>query len=378
MKVGSLNVLITGSSGFVGRNLCLALTAHPEHRVFRFDLDHRESDLDEGLQKADVIFHLAGVNRPKHVEEFMTGNRDFTETICQKLYALGRTPRIVLASSIQTQLSNPYGASKLAAEEVLRSYSLQPDASVVVYRLKNLFGKWCRPNYNAVTATFCYNIANDLPIQISNRDNIVDLTYIDDVIKAFMRELRITTVPGLNFAKELHSTRITLGDLAKRIQAFHDSRTSLKLPNYSDRFTRALYATYLSYLEPANFDYQLEKKSDPRGSLAEFLKSPQLGQIFISRTKPGITRGNHYHNTKAEKFLVVQGEAIIRFRHVEKKDVIEFRVRGEDYHVVDIIPGYTHSIQNVGAGELVTLFWSSEVFDPDRTDTMPLPVFVTE
>jgi UDP-2-acetamido-2,6-beta-L-arabino-hexul-4-ose reductase len=238
----------------------------------------------------------------------------------------------------------------------------------VAHRLKNLFGKWCRPNYNSVTATFCYNIAHDLPIDISDPAREMELTYIDDVVSAFQAELA-PGVPGFRYAGQLTSNRVTLGELAETIRAFRRMRSDLQAPDYSQPFIRALYATYLSYLDPADFGYSLASKADQRGSLAEFIKAPAIGQVFVSRTRPGVTRGNHYHHTKVEKFLVLQGEAVIRLRHILETEAVEYRVRGEDYRVIDIPPGYTHSIQNVGDGEVVTLFWADEVFDPDRSDT---------
>jgi UDP-2-acetamido-2,6-beta-L-arabino-hexul-4-ose reductase len=219
-----------------------------------------------------------------------------------------------------------------------------------------------------VTATFCYNTAHDLPVSISDPAREMDLTYVDDVVNAFLEELA-PGVPGFRYAGELTFYRVTLGELAEIIRAFRQTRSSLKAPDYSQPFIRALYATYVSYLDPADFGYSLTPKADQRGSLAEFIKSPGIGQVFVSRTQPGVTRGNHYHDTKVEKFLVLQGEAIIRLRHILESEVVEYRVRGEDYRVVDIPPGYTHSIQNVGDEEVVTLFWADEVFDPDRTDT---------
>jgi UDP-2-acetamido-2,6-beta-L-arabino-hexul-4-ose reductase len=368
-----MKVLVTGANGFVGRNLCVELGRRTELELRRFDLDSPEQALEDGLAEAEVVYHLAGVNRPPTVEEFFEGNAQLTRRICSRLVALGRKPKLVLSSSIQASTDNPYGASKRAAEDSLRDYAEKTSGAAVVYRLKNLFGKWCRPNYNSVTATFCHNIAHGLPIQISDPDHRVDLTYIDDVVAAFLAELADAR-PGFRMAEDLPAYAISLGDLAKLVTSFKASRTTLLLPDFSDSFQRAVYATYLSYLPTDAFGYGLATKTDPRGSLAELIKQPALGQIFISRTKPGITRGNHFHHTKVEKFLVVEGEAVIRFRLVEGDEVIAYRVRGDEYRVVDIPPGYTHSIENVGDGDLVTLFWASEIFDPARPDTAFLPV----
>jgi UDP-2-acetamido-2,6-beta-L-arabino-hexul-4-ose reductase len=361
-------VLVTGSKGFIGKNLCAVLRRREDVKLYEYDIDRKQAELDVALQQVDCIIHLAGVNRPEDPKEFETGNVGSLKEICSKLQELGRAPKIILSSSIQAVLDNPYGVSKRLAEEELQRFSADTGAECVVYRFKNLFGKWCRPNYNSVTATFCHNIANDLPIQISDPAHEIDLTYIDDVVEAFIAEMESVS-PGFRFAPPLPSKRISLGELAEKIKSFREIRSRLNLPDFRDTFERALYGTYLSYLNNQEFEYGLDIKADQRGSLAEFLKSPSMGQIFVSHTRPGITRGNHYHHTKTEKFLVLQGEAVIRFRHIDSDQVLEYRVRGEDYRVLDIPPGYTHSIENVGQDELVTLFWASEMFDPEKPDT---------
>ena len=361
-------VLVTGSNGFVGKNLCVVLRCREDIELYEYDLDKKQAELNAALQQVDFVIHLAGVNRPKEPKEFEAGNAGSLKEICTKLQEVGREPKIILSSSIQAELDNPYGISKRRAEEALQRFAKDTGADCVVYRFKNLFGKWCRPYYNSVTATFCHNIANGLPIQISDPYYEVDLTYIDDVVEAFMHELESVS-PGFRFARPLPSKRISLGELAEKIRSFREMRVSLNLPDFKDVFERSLYGTYLSYLNNHEFEYSLDIKADQRGSLAEFLKSSSMGQIFVSRTRPGITRGDHYHHTKTEKFLVLQGEAVIRFRHIDSDQVLEYRVRGENYRVVDIPPGYTHSIENVGQDVLVTLFWASEMFDPDRADT---------
>ena len=312
-------VLVTGSKGFVGRNLCAVLRQREDVELYEYDVDNKPKELDSALGKIDCIIHLAGVNRPEDPKEFETGNAGSLKEICSKLQEVGRAPKIVLSSSIQAELDNPYGVSKRLAEEELQRFSADTGAECVVYRFKNLFGKWCRPNYNSVTATFCHNIANDLPIQISDPFNEIELTHIDDVVEAFVHEMESGT-PGFRFAEPLAATRITLGELAAKIRSFRDMRTSLVLPDFSNDFERALYGTYLTYMNEKEFEYGLDIKTDQRGSLAEFLKSPAMGQIFVSRTKPGVTRGDHYHHTKTEKFLVLEGEAVIRFRHIQPED----------------------------------------------------------
>ena len=342
-----MNVLVTGSKGFVGKNLCSVLRRREDVTLYEQDLDTPHVVFKEALRKADIIIHLAGVNRPKDVAEFETGNGGSLKHVCTALETIDRAPKIVLSSSIQAELENPYGISKRNAESRLRYFVEKTGAEGVVYRFKNLFGKWCRPNYNSVTATFCHNIARGLPIQISDPKNEIDLTYIDDVVSALLSELAPGT-PGFRIASPIPSRRISLGALADKIHSFKESRETLVLSDFADHFDRALYATYLSYLEPSGFGYGLEVKTDQRGSLAEFIKATAVGQIFVSHTRPGVTRGHHFHHTKTEKFLVVSGIGVIRFRHIEREEVIEHTIRGEDYRVLDIPPGYTHSITNVG------------------------------
>lgn len=366
-------VLITGGRGFLGRNLAAHLTERKDCEIRIFGRENTADDLKNGLLSADVIFHLAGINRPQDSTEFERGNVGLTERICQLLRELGRSPKIVFSSSIQAETENPYGASKAKAEDVLRQFSADTGACVRIYRLKNLFGKWCRPNYNSVVATFCHNIANDLPIVVSDPIREVELSYVDDVVAEFLTEINRQQTSGSPGA-DIQMYRIRLGDLAGRIQAFHEMSSTLTLPDFAEWFNRALYATYLSYVPSAVRQHSLEIRSDVRGSLAEFVKQKHFGQIFVSRTKPGVTRGNHYHHTKAEKFFVVEGDGLIRMRAVEGGPIEEYSVSGSDYQVVDIPPGFTHSITNVGVREMVTLFWSSEMFDPNLPDTYYLNV----
>jgi UDP-2-acetamido-2,6-beta-L-arabino-hexul-4-ose reductase len=365
----ALKTLVTGAKGFVGKNLCTALKWLDDVELYEYDIDNTPEELADWLQKAQVIVHLAGVNRPQSPDEYQTGNTGLTEDICRLLIQNACAPKILLSSSIQVDMNNPYGDSKRGAEEALRHYCEDTGAEVVVYRFKNLYGKLCRPNYNSVTATFCCNIAHGLPVQISDPAREIDLTYIDDVVETIISEIKASEQPGFRFADPLPSHNISLGELAAKIQSFRDSRSTLLLPDFGDEFTKRLYSTYLSYLEENDFSYQLDVKSDDRGCLAEFVKSPGFGQIFVSRTNPGVTRGNHFHHTKTEKFMVVEGKGIIRFRKINSDQVLEYSVSGEQFIVVDIPPGYTHSIENVGDTEMVTLFWACEMFDPDRPET---------
>jgi UDP-2-acetamido-2,6-beta-L-arabino-hexul-4-ose reductase len=365
-----MKVLVTGSNGFIGKHLVDALRHLNGTEVIGYDLGNTEAELRAALAQADAVFHLAGVNRPKDASEFHTGNASLTEQVCSIIREIGRSPLIVLSSSTQAELDNPYGASKREAESTVERYAAEANAPAVVFRLTNVFGKWCRPNYNSVVATFCNNIANDLPITISNAAHELELVYVDEVVAAFLSTLADPPESGKAVRRTASPTfRITLGDLAATIRAFRESRVNLRVPNFSDGLVKRLYPTYLSYLPKDGFGYGLDIKTDPRGSLAEFVKSEPAGQIFVSRTKPGITRGNHYHHTKTEKFLVVEGDAVIRFRSIHGDEVIEYPVRGDEYRVVDIPPGYTHSITNVGTGEMVVLFWSCEPFDPQHPDT---------
>ena len=370
-----MNIVITGAAGFLGRNLAAWLTPLPAHRVRGFDRDDSWEALAAGLDEADFVFHLAGINRPDSEQEFISGNVGLTQQICDQLLQRGRAVPLLLSSSIQATLDNPYGRSKAEAEVVVADYARQSGAAVRIYRLANIFGKWSRPNYNSVVATFCYNIARDLPITISDPTRQLTLVYVDDVMRHFVGELATAHESGgVQQCAAAPVAQITLGELAARLREFRAVRSTLQMPDFGDPLIGKLYATYLSYLPQDAFAYELDRKCDNRGCLAEFVKLPAFGQIFVSRTAPGVTRGNHYHHTKTEKFLVLEGEACVRFRRIDDDAVIEYRVTGSDMRVVDIPPGYTHSLENSGASELVTLFWASEIFDPGQPDTAFLPV----
>lgn len=370
-KIGKF--VVTGSKGFIGRNLMEALRRCPNVEVKGFDIDSSFENLATALRESDAVFHLAGVNRPDRIEEYEEGNHVFTKKLCTILEESNKTPLIVFSSSIQVGLENPYGKSKLRAENELKDWSKRTGAGVSMFRLKNVFGKWCRPNYNSVVATFCHNMTRGLPITISDPVKKIELVYIDDVISAFINCLK-NPPQGYEFRNVSPFFIITLGELARKVEMFRDSRESIFLPDFSDSFTKRLYATYISYLEKRDFAYRLDTREDARGELAEFLKQANFGQIFISRTKPGITRGNHFHHTKVEKFFVVEGNAIIRFRMIDRDEILQYQVSGKDFKVVDIPPGYTHSIENIGHDDLITLFWADEVFNPKDPDTYHLDV----
>lgn len=369
-----LPVLVTGSAGFIGRNLCAALKRRGDIRLLEFDLVRSRKVLAEYLSAAKIVFHLAGVNRPHNDDEFRIGNADFTSEICNILLEGTNRPAIVFSSSIQADLDNAYGASKKQAEEVLDDYRRRTGSSVTVYRLPNVFGKWSRPNYNSVVSTFCYNIARDLDITISDPARELELVYIDDVVAQFQRHLdEFHDVAGL-YGTVSRSFKTTLGQLAENIRSLHAINDSLVVPDLTDELMRCLHATYLSSLPGDGFATSVQLNSDPRGWLFELIKSEHFGQIFVSKTKPGITRGNHYHDTKLEKFCVIQGEGLIRFRRVDVGEIINYPVNDQNIQVVDIPPGYTHSIENTGKEDLICLFWANEIFDHSRPDTYYVPV----
>jgi len=362
--------LITGSDGFIGKNLLASLMKVDDARILTFDIKDDKKKLSSHLEIADIVYHLAGVNRPEKDDEFNTGNTELTENILKELERMRKCATIVFSSSIQAELDNPYGVSKKRAEDLLIKYSDKLGGFVHIYRLPNVFGKWCRPNYNSVVATFCHNISQGLDITISDETIELELVYIDDVINEFVKFLTNPTHRrGKLFCEIDRKFTVTLGDLAKKIYQLRDIRSSLIVPDLSDDFNRCLHATYLSYLGKNQFSYALDMKTDNRGWLTELIKSKHFGQIFVSKTYKGIVRGNHYHNSKIEKFCVIQGEAEIKFRHVLNGEIISYRVGGAKIEVVDIPPGYTHSIENISNEEMIVIFWANQIYDPDYPDT---------
>lgn len=368
------NILITGAGGFIGRNLTVRLKELEKYELFLFDQDDSEDDLNAYLSKADVIFHLAGVNRPTDNSEFAKVNKGLTERIISLLKENKLSPKIIFSSSIQAELDNPYGLSKKNAEDALINFSKGTGTSVRIYRLSNVFGKWCRPNYNSVVATFCHNIANGLPIQVNNPASEISLIYIDDIVNDFISRIEEEPASFSDFDYISPVFTVTLAELSEKLYSFKGMRQTLILPDFSDLFTKYLYTTYLSYLPENKFSYKLTSHSDDRGSLTELIKSLQFGQIFVSTTKPGITRGNHYHHTKVEKFCVIKGKGRISFRKIDGGKIISYDVTGEQIEMVDIPPGYTHKIENTGDEEMIVLFWSNEMFSKDKPDTYFLKV----
>jgi len=366
-------VLVTGAEGFIGKNLRAHLQEIEDLEIFIYDIDNTEEQLIKYAKEADFIFHLAGVNRPKTTSEFDQGNHGLTAKLLAILKENKKRTPFLITSSTQALEDNPYGISKRKAEEEVFAYGKEAGASVYIYRLPNVFGKWSRPNYNSVVATFCYNIVRDLPITIHDPHTQLTLAYIDDVCREFISVLE-GKVQKNGICQIPVTYQITLQELADTLYDLSANRHSLVMPSLKDPLMRALYATYLSFLPDSGFGYELDQKRDERGWLAEFIKSEDFGQIFISKTKPGITRGNHWHHTKVEKFLVIQGEAIVSFRKVNGEKRIEYKVCGEEPKVLDIPAGYTHAITNIGDTDLITLFWASEIFDLNLPDTYYLEV----
>ena len=375
-----MNILVTGVRGFVGQNLIAALKNIQDGKdkttgmtrelcLMPYDLNTDPKLLDEYCSKADFVFNLAGVNRPKDPAEFMSGNFGFSSTLLETLKKHHNTCPVLLSSSIQAMLDNPYGQSKKAGEELFFTYGRETGAKVLVYRLPNLFGKWCRPNYNSAVATFCYNIAHDLPITVNDRSAQMTLVYIDDLVAEFLRALQGKENREGDYCRVPVEHKITLGEIVDLLYSFKASREDRSVPDMSDPFTKKLYASYLSYLPEDGFSYPLKMNEDNRGSFTEILRTADRGQFSVNISKPGISKGNHWHNTKNEKFLVVSGRGVIRFRKIGETVVQEYFVSGDKLEVVDIPTGYTHNIENLGETDLVTFMWCSECFDPNYPDT---------
>lgn len=362
-------IAVTGARGFIGSNLAVRLRERGYH-VVPLPHDVGLPSLKDLLSRVDAVIHLAGVNRPQDETEFTIGNRDWTKIL---VTALGsRTTPVLYASSIQAELDNPYGRSKRAAEDVLVAHRKASGASVTIFRLPNVFGKWCRPNYNSVVATFCYNISHELPISINDPNRVLKLVYVDDVITRMIEALESPAANPTPIVEPVYE--ISLGELAAQLKRFHASRLSLVTGAVGTGFLRALNATYLSYLEPESFDYKLTAHTDPRGKFVEMLRTPDAGQFSFFTAHPGITRGGHYHHTKTEKFLVLQGRARFGFRHVLTDQTYELVTTGEEARVVEAIPGWSHDITNIGDDIMIVMLWASEMFDRDKPDTVAAKV----
>ena len=364
-----MKILVTGAKGFVGQNLIAELNNQKAGEVFEYDVDTEPSLLDDYCKQADFVFHLAGVNRPKEQTEFMQGNFGFTSTLLDTLKKHKNTCHVLISSSTQAALDNPYGTSKKAGEELMFAYGKEMGAKVLVYRLPNVFGKWCRPNYNSAVATFCHNIANDLPITVNDPTVMMNLVYIDDVVEEFLRALAGNESKTGKFCEVPVVHIVTLGEIVDLIKGFKASRKTLQVANMANEFEKKLSSTYLSYLPADQFSYPLKMNVDNRGSFTEIIRTVERGQFSVNIAKPGITKGNHWHHTKNEKFLVVSGKGLIQFRKIDTEEVIDYYVSGDKMEVVDIPPGYTHNIKNTGDTDLVTFMWANEVFNPDKPDT---------
>lgn len=370
-----MKILVTGAKGFIGKNLIAELRNRNYQDILEYDIDTKEEFIDTYCREADFVFHLAGVNRPKEQNEFMEGNFGFTSVLLDALKHNNNKCPIMLSSSTQAALNNPYGESKKAGEELLFNYSQETGAKVFVYRFPNVFGKWCRPNYNSAIATFCHNITHDLPIQVNDPEVVLDLVYIDDVVNELINALEGKANKkddGYSYVETVHTVK--LGEVANLINSFSASRDNRSIPDMSNPFEKKLYSTYLSYLPIDKFSYPLKMNVDNRGSFTEIIRTPDRGQVSVNISKPGITKGNHWHNTKNEKFVVVSGKALIQFRKVDSDEVIDYHVSGDKIEVVDIPVGYTHNIINEGDTDLVTIMWVNEAFDPEKPDTYYLEV----
>ncbi len=373
MALSNCRILVTGANGFIGRNLVVRLNELANITVSTFVRGDDVARLPQLLAQADAVVHLAGENRPADEAAFSQVNAGLTSALCDALQhefaANGRHVPLVLASSTQAERDNPYGRSKLAAEQAVLALAQATGNPCVVFRLPGVFGKWCRPNYNSVVATFCHNLARDLPIQINDPDASVKLVYVDDVVAALLAALEAPT-PGYVPGTVTPEYTITLGEMAEQIRAFADSRTTLMSERVGTGLVRALYATYVSYLPIEKFSYEVQQYADPRGVFVEMLKTPDSGQFSYFTAHPGITRGGHYHHTKTEKFLVIKGDALFRFRHLLTDELVELCTSGTTPQVVDTIPGWTHDITNVGDDEMVVMLWANENFDRQKPDTV--------
>lgn len=375
-----MKILVTGSNGFIGKNLCCTLRNIADGKdksfnidsditLYEYDIDTHPDLLDKYCMDCDFVFNLAGVNRTLDKNEFMKGNCEFSSVLLGNLKKHKNTCPVMLSSSIQADTDSPYGISKRAGEDLFFEYEKQTGAKVLIYRFTNVFGKWCNPNYNSVVATFCNNIANDLPITINDRNTSMTLAYIDDVVTEMINALSGDENREGKYCRVSTEYKAALGEIADLIYEFKSSRNDLSIPNLSDEFTKKLYATYLSYIPSGDFSYPLKMNIDNRGSFTEIIRTEDKGQFSVNILRPYEKKGNHYHNTKNEKFIVVSGSGVVRFRKIGNDEVIEYFVCGDKIEVVDIPVGYTHNIENLSDTDMVTFMWCSECFDANKPDT---------
>ena len=364
-----MRVTVTGANGFVGKNLIVYLQEQKNIQIDCVTRNTSETDLHEFLDRSDFVFHLAGENRPDSNDKFYLNNSNFTKKICSYFISNNKKTPILYTSSIQSSLDNDYGKSKKQAEEALESYAQSCDAQVFIYKLPNIFGKWSRPNYNSVVATFCYNVINNLPIINNAPEKVLELVYVDDVIKAFGKVLK-----NLKFSEIEITYKITLRELEEQIKSFKEINQTHVTLRVGTGLTRALYSTYLSFLNPSQFSYGLVKHEDPRGVFVEMLKTQDSGQFSYFTAHPGITRGGHYHHSKNEKFLVIKGKARFGFRHILSNEYFEIITDGKNPEVVETVPGWTHDITNIGTDEMIVMLWANEIFDRENPDTFACKV----
>lgn len=368
-----MKILVTGSNGFIAKNLIQFLSEKTDLEVLKFNRASTSEELQQVVLSADWIVHLAGVNRPVNEREFIEGNVSLTEQIANILKQAAKKTPIILSSSIQAERDNAYGQSKLGGEQILESLHQQQGNPVFICRLANVFGKWSRPNYNSAVATFCHNVVHDLPIQIHDANAVIRLVYVDDVVESFWNIIQGEVSVESIFAIQ-PEYQITVGELANILQGFKHSRETLITDRVGTGLTRALYSTYLSFFTPEQFDYSVPKYGDQRGVFVEMLKTPDAGQFSYFTAYPGITRGGHYHHSKTEKFLVIKGKALFKFKHVITEEFYELETSGDEPRIVETVPGWTHDITNIGDEEMVVMLWANEIFDRNKPDTYAMPL----
>ncbi len=362
-------VLVTGANGFIGKNLSFRLREEANIDVLTFLRKDSDEFLKKQLLESDLLIHLAGENRPKSSKMFVETNEGLTRKICNILEELGKKIPVIFTSSTQATINNDYGKSKLEAENILINFSKKSESPLYIYRLPGVFGKWCRPNYNSVVATFCHNIANNLEINIEDEERLIDLVYIDDVINNFIN-IANNIKGGIHQLSINEIYKISLGDLANLIKSFRESRNSLISERVGTGITRALYATYMSFLPVKDFSYKVISNEDERGTFVEMLKTKDTGQFSFFTAHPGVTRGGHYHNTKTEKFLILKGKGRFNFRNIISDEKYSIEVSCNDHTIVETIPGWSHDITNIGKEEMIVMLWANEIFDRDAPDTI--------
>lgn len=369
-----MKIIITGAEGFIGKNLVQRLNSEAKYNISEITRTTSFQDTELFLKDADFIFHLAGVNRSENKKEFLEGNKDFLAELINLLEKHNNYPPILFTSSIQAEQQSLYGESKKAAEILIKQYSEKNKVPCYIYQLPNVFGKWSKPNYNSVIATFCYNISRGLDIEINDPEKILSLVYIDDVVDEFLTTLTYKESQNQLYYKVVNIYEKKVKDIARFINNFYENREKGWLPNLSDTFIKNLYSTYLSYLPKDKLNIPLNRHEDTRGSFTEFVKSDADGQISINISKPGITKGNHWHHTKVEKFLVIKGAGVIYIRDIYSEKIYQYHVSGKKFEVIDIPAGAVHSIENTSTEEMITVMWVNEPFHPEKPDTFPLEV----